>query len=169
MPHALPFLLMLLVSQSPLAMNNGSSRGNALDRNDALSYKDIALNAARVRYYLSTLTLRLGLPAYTSPPFEEDMRVFPKDVETLRHALTVNTRQHPASAAIKVAWEGDALTIQIDPQLKATHLDDEALLQSALTLIQQANNNKLPIINGRALKAALEKKDGIPVKIFKRR
>jgi hypothetical protein len=61
------------------------------------------------------------------------------------------------------------LTIQVSPTLKAKTTDYESLLQTALALIQQANNNQMPVINGRALKAALERKDGTPVEILKRK
>jgi hypothetical protein len=169
MHQALFFSLSLLASPLLLANPTFADSGGALGRAPTASYQDILLHDARSRYYLSALTLRLGIPAFANNVFEEDLAVYPKGRDILLNGILTQSSRQPTDAAIKVAWQNDALTIQVSPTLKAKATDYESLLQTALALIQQANNNQMPVINGRALKAALEQKDGIPVEILKRK
>ncbi len=167
MSRLLLFTLILFISRPALALDHSAGGDKSKNQNNVASYQDIVLNKVRSRYYLSTLTLRLGLPGYGKAVFEEDMGVYPKDAALLRNALLAQLTSYNPGEAIKVSVESNALIIQVDPQLKAMRVEYDALLQTALTLIQQANGNKLPLINGRALKTALVRKDGIPVDILK--
>lgn len=126
--------------------------------------KDIALNKRQAQYYLDVWTLRLGLPGYERRPFVDDMPLLPKDRVSLIEELLAYGH---SNAALKIAWQGEFLTIQVNPRL-TRGLRYEDLLHAALNLIQRANNNRLPLVSGRALKAALQQKTGQPVAIAKR-
>lgn len=167
MRQALLFTLMLLGSAALLADHVANSAGNA-SQSIAASYQDIALRTAKLRYALSIQTLQLGIPRYHNDAIEENWALYPQDHATLLNNLLKHANGHNANTAITVTWTGNALSIQLDPVLTA-QMDYQTLLQSALTLIQQANNNQMPIISGRALKTALEQKNGMPVVIFQRK
>jgi hypothetical protein len=169
MLRSLIFMLILLASRSLLAINNSLNSDKLNKQTVEVSYKDILLNDAISRYYLRVCVLRLGLPRYGNQSFEEEMADYPRDAETLLNTIFAKTSEKRSDEAIKVMWIDNVLTIRVDPALKSKHIDYEILLQTALTLIQQANNNKLPVINGRALKAAIEQKEGVPVEILKRK
>lgn len=161
------FTLALMSSSALWADTATHSAGNA-NQNTAASYQDIAVQAAQLRYGLTTQTLQLGIPRYHSDAIETDWAIYPPDHATLLNRLLRQTNGQQSDTAIKVIWVDNALKIQLDPALTA-QLNYQTLLQMALTLIQQANHNQMPIIEGRALKSALEQKNGVPVVIFQRK
>lgn len=128
---------------------------------------------------LGLFALRLALPGYlihsTNKPFGVGMRVshgcirmYPEDIEKLYPEIKVKTPVYIVNQPIKVGWFNDTLYIEVYPDLEDEARTYEERLEVALDLIEQANNGKIPVLNGAKLKTALEKSDGIPVAIFER-
>ena len=129
---------------------------------------------------LGLFAFRLGIPGYlihsTNKPYGVGMRVshgcirmYPEDIEKLFPEVKVRTPVHIVNQPIKVGWSGDTLYIEVYPDLQDSQLDNQQRrLDTALDLIELANNGKIPVIKGAALKIALEQSNGIPVAIFER-
>ncbi len=128
---------------------------------------------------LGLFALRLGIPGYlihsTNKPYGVGMRVshgcirmYPEDIKKLFPEVKVGTPVYIVNQPIKVGWSHDTLYIEVYPELEASQQDYRKRLDSALDLIEQANNGKIPVIKGAALKSALEQSNGIPVAIFER-
>ncbi|TXL14126.1 hypothetical protein BMR05_08695 [Methylococcaceae bacterium HT4] len=124
---------------------------------------------------LGLYAMRLGIPGYlihsTNKPYGVGMRVshgcirmYPEDIDTLFPLITVGTPVSIVNQAVKVAWAGDSLYIEVHPPLENHQTDN--LLDIALDLIEQANNGVLPILDGSALNDALTERKGLPIKIF---
>lgn len=128
------------------------------------SYRDIMLRDTQARYYLSALALRLGIPSDATAPFEQDLAVYPK----AQAILVSQIFRSSIDSALQLAWHNHTLTLQVNPALSVQAISYNALLQTALALIQEANNQRLPVLNGQALKTALENKTGVPTVIFHR-
>jgi L,D-transpeptidase ErfK/SrfK len=129
---------------------------------------------------LGLFALRLGIPGYlihsTNKPYGVGMRVshgcirmYPEDIEKLFPEVKVRTPVHIVNQPIKVGWSGSTLYIEVYPDLQDSQLNyQQRRLENALDLIELANNGKIPVIKGAALKSALEQSNGIPVAIFER-
>ncbi|MGR9099620.1 MAG: L,D-transpeptidase family protein [Gammaproteobacteria bacterium] len=128
---------------------------------------------------LGLFAMRLGIPGYlihsTNKPFGVGMRVshgcirmYPEDIEILFPSIPVGAPVMIVNQPIKVGWLNDTLYIQVYPELEEEEADYEERLEIALNLIQKANNNKLPILDGSVLRKALEERIGIPVAIHSR-
>ncbi len=128
---------------------------------------------------LGLFAMRLGIPGYlihsTNKPYGVGMRVshgcirmYPEDIEKLYPEIKVGIAVYIVNQPIKVGWSGDTLYIEVHPDLEESPEAYESRLDTALNLIEQANNGKIPVINGAKLKHALEQSDGIPVAIFER-
>ncbi|NOR79690.1 MAG: L,D-transpeptidase family protein [Methyloprofundus sp.] len=126
---------------------------------------------------LGLYAIRLGIPGYlihsTNKPYGVGMRVshgcirmYPEDIARLFPMIKVNTAVTIVNQAVKVGWFKGSLYIEVHPSLEDHESDD--LLDNALDLIEQANNGVLPVISGAALRSALTKKQGLPIKIFER-
>jgi len=128
---------------------------------------------------LGLFALRLGIPGYlihsTNKPYGVGMRVshgcirmYPEDIKKLFPEVKVDTPVYIVNQPIKVGWSHDTLYIEVHPDLDASQQNYQKRLDSALDLIERANNGKIPVIKGAALKSALEQSNGIPVAIFER-
>ncbi len=128
---------------------------------------------------LGLFALRLGVPGYlihsTNKPYGVGMRVshgcirmYPEDIEKLFPQVKTGTKVHIVDQSIKVGWSKNILYIEVYPDLEGKELNYEHKLDLALNLIEQENNNRLPVIDGGSLKQALENNNGIPVAIYKR-
>ncbi|NOQ14948.1 MAG: L,D-transpeptidase family protein [Methyloprofundus sp.] len=126
---------------------------------------------------LGLYAIRLEVPGYlihsTNKPFGVGMRVshgcirmYPEDIARLFPLIKVNTTVTIVNQAIKVGWFRNNLYIEVHPALEGHEPDN--LLDQALDLIEQANNGVLPVISGAALRNALTKKQGLPIKIFEK-
>ncbi len=97
------------------------------------------------------------------------IRMYPEDIEKLFPIIPVGTPVHIVNQPIKVGWLNNTLYIEVHPKLEEHAGEDyESLLEEALNLIEKANNQQLPVLDGAALRQALEKKNGVPVAIFHR-
>jgi len=128
---------------------------------------------------LGLFAIRLGVPGYlihsTNKPYGVGMRVshgcirmYPEDIEKLFPQVKIGTSVYIVNQPIKVGWSNNVLYIEVHPELEGNELDYEDRLNQSLDLIEQANNGQLPVVNGSALKQALQKSNGIPVAIFDR-
>ena len=128
---------------------------------------------------LGLFAIRLGVPGYlihsTNKPYGVGMRVshgcirmYPEDIERLFPKVRRGTLVHIVNQPIKVGWSKNKLYIEVHPELedKKTHYVQQ--LNTALDLIEQANNKILPVIDGHLLKQALEQQNGVPVAIFEK-
>ncbi len=128
---------------------------------------------------LGLFALRLGVPGYlihsTNKPYGVGMRVshgcirmYPEDMEKFFYQVSRGTPVYIVNQAIKVGWSRNKLYIEVHPELEGKEKNYTERLALALDLIQQENNNQLPVLRGSVLRQALEQRNGIPVVIFKR-
>lgn len=125
---------------------------------------------------LGKYAMRLGIPGYlihsTNKPFGIGMRVthgcvrmYPEDIERLFPMVPVGTPVTLVNQPIKVGWFAGNLYIEVHPPLDPEAQAYDKMLEEALARIQ-AKTGTLPIrIDGSALKEALLRQDGIPVRI----
>jgi len=129
---------------------------------------------------LGLFALGLNIPGYlihgTNKPYGVGMRVshgcvrmYPEDIEKMFSQVKVGTRVTIVNQPIKVGWSEKELYIEVHPQLEGEELDFEKRLDTAMTLIEKANENKIPVLDGHALKKALQQSTGIPVVIYSKR
>ncbi|MCK5829005.1 MAG: L,D-transpeptidase family protein [Methylococcales bacterium] len=129
---------------------------------------------------LGLYALRLGVQGYlihsTNKPYGVGMRVshgcirmYPEDIEKLFPEVKVGTKVNIINQAIKVGWSNNKLYLEIHPKLDAKNESYKEKLSEVLNLIVKKNNNKMPIINGKALRQAIKRSDGIPVSIAMRK
>lgn len=128
---------------------------------------------------LGLFAFRLGIPGYlihsTNKTNGVGMRVshgcirmYPADIEQFFPMVKVGTSVNIVNQPIKVGWYRDTLYMEVYPQMEETPATYEQRLHSALSLIEQANGGKMPVIKGSVLKLALEKPSGIPVAVYER-
>lgn len=127
---------------------------------------------------LGLFALRLGVPGYlihsTNKPFGVGMqvshgciRMYPEDIEKIFPNVEVGTPVYIVNQPIKVGWSENILYIEVYQGLKGNKLSYEKKLDTALLLIEQANNNQMPVLDGHALKLAIVQSDGVPVPVYK--
>jgi L,D-transpeptidase ErfK/SrfK len=125
---------------------------------------------------LGNYALRLGLPGYlihsTNKPFGVGMRVthgcvrmYPEDIEILFPSVPVGTPVQIVDQPIKIGWLFDTLFIEVHPPLEEKHQDPDVLVASAMDLINAAWEQRPLVLDGQALKKALQEQSGIPVAI----
>ncbi len=128
---------------------------------------------------LGRYAMRLGVPGYlihgTNKPYGVGMRVshgcvrmYPEDIDRLFPEVRVGTPVYIVNQPIKVGWLDNTLYIEVYPPLEGENPGYQALLETALDLIEKANDNRIPVLDGAALRMALEEQTGIPVAIFQR-
>jgi len=129
---------------------------------------------------LGLFAIRLAVPGYlihsTNKPYGVGMRVshgcirmYPEDIEKLFPQVNRGTAVYIVNQAIKMGWSGNKLYIEAYPELEGKETSYGEQLNVALDLIEQANNQQMPVINARVLKKALQERNGIPVAIFERK
>jgi len=127
---------------------------------------------------LGRYALRLGIPGYlihsTNKPYGLGMRVshgcirmYPEDIERLFGRIRVNTPVHIIDEPIKLGWLADTLFIEVHPPLEEDEARQRDLLRSTLELIHQERERRPFLLDGAALKMAVEERRGIPVPISK--
>jgi L,D-transpeptidase ErfK/SrfK len=125
---------------------------------------------------LGNYALRLARPGYlihsTNKPFGVGMRVthgcvrmYPEDIEILFPAVPVGTAVQIADQPIKIGWLFDTLFIEVHPPLEEKKQEPAVLVESAMDLINAAWEQRPLVLNGQALKKALQEQTGIPVPI----
>lgn len=128
---------------------------------------------------LGLFAFRLGIPGYlihsTNVVNGVGMRVshgcirmYPVDIEQFFPMVKVGSQVNIVNQPIKVGWYHDTLYMEAYPAMEETPATYEQRLHMALSLIEQANGGKMPVIKGSVLKAAVEKSTGIPTAIYER-
>ncbi|MFQ5643299.1 MAG: L,D-transpeptidase family protein [Thiogranum sp.] len=125
---------------------------------------------------LGRYALRLGIPGYlihsTNRPFGVGMRVthgcvrmYPEDIEGLFPDVPVGTPVQIVNQPVKIGWLFDTLFIEIHPPLEEQSEAPGALLETAMDLINAAWMQRHFVLDTQALKAAVNRANGIPLPI----
>jgi len=129
---------------------------------------------------LGLFAMRLGIPGYlihgTNKPFGVGMRVshgcvrmYPEDIEKLFPEVNVGMPVYIVNQPIKVGWWNKKIYIEVYPQLEGEELPYEMLYEQTMELIKETffkhNYQQELVVDGQALRKALEQKDGRPVAI----
>jgi L,D-transpeptidase ErfK/SrfK len=127
---------------------------------------------------LGRFALRLAIPGYlihsTNKPYGLGMRVshgcirmYPEDIEKLFSRVRVNNPVHIVNQPVKLGWLADTLFVEVHPPLEEDeeHLRD--LLRSTLELVHTEWERRPFVLDGAALKRAVEERLSIPVPISK--
>jgi L,D-transpeptidase ErfK/SrfK len=128
---------------------------------------------------LGLFAFRLGVPGYLIHSTQKTngigmrvshgcMRMYPEDIEKFFPLVKVGTPVNIINQPIKVGWYYDTLYMEVYPEMEETPATFEQRLQTALTLLEQANGGQMPIVKGSILKQALAKPSGLPIAIFER-
>ena len=134
---------------------------------------------------LGLFAIRLGIPGYlihgTNKPYGVGMRVshgcvrmYPEDIEKLFPEVNVGLPVYIVNQPVKIGWFNKKIYIEVHPQLEGEELAYEVLYEQTMELIKEAffkryklewaNQSNL-VINAKALRLALQQKDGLPVAI----
>ncbi len=94
------------------------------------------------------------------------IRMYPEDVERLFPLVSVGTQVNLVNQPVKLGWQGDVLYVEVSEPLDEDGIGYDQLLSQALSLIQKKTANRPDfVLNGEALKEALQKPSGLPVPI----
>jgi L,D-transpeptidase ErfK/SrfK len=96
------------------------------------------------------------------------VRMYPEDIDQLYHLVSEGTVVYIVKQPIKVGWLDNVLYVESHPDLEGEETTFNQRLESALALIQKANNNESPELNQAVLTEALEKQTGNPMAIYER-
>ena len=135
---------------------------------------------------LGRYAIRLGIPGYlihsTNKPYGVGMRVthgcvrmYPEDIEALFNDIPVGTPVQIVNQPIKLGWLADTLFIELHPPLDEDLHQYEDYLQRVLDAIAEfivdrdttleGDATRTFTLNGKAIRQAVEEKNGIPVAI----
>lgn len=128
---------------------------------------------------LGLFAFRLGIPGYlihsTNKTNGVGMRVshgcirmYPDDIEQFFPMVKEGTQVNIVNQPIKLGWYRDTLYMETYPDMEEHPTTYEQRLNTALSLIEQANGGKMPVIKGSVLRMALVKPSGLPVAIYER-
>lgn len=120
--------------------------------------------------------MRLGVPGYlihgTNKPAGVGMRVthgcvrmFPEDIESLFVEVPVGTPVHIVNQPVKLGWLAGTLFVEVHLPLEEDSELREKLLRHTLDLIHEEREKRPLVLDGAALKRAVEQHLGIPVAV----
>ncbi len=95
------------------------------------------------------------------------IRMYPEDIAKLFPLVNVGTPVRLVNQPIKLGWQGDDLYMEVHQPLDEDRLSYDELLSNALTLIEKKNASRGVVLNGGAIRQAIEKPSGIPVLVSK--
>jgi len=127
---------------------------------------------------LGRYAMRLGIPGYlihsTNKPYGLGMRVshgcirmYPEDIERLFERVKVNTPVHIIDEPIKLGWLADTLFVEVHPPLEEDLERSYDLMRATLNLVHRERERRPFVVDGPALRQAVEEQMGIPVPISK--
>jgi L,D-transpeptidase ErfK/SrfK len=127
---------------------------------------------------LGRYAMRLGVPGYlihsTNKPYGLGMRVshgcirmYPEDIERLFDRVQVNTPVHIIDEPVKLGWLADTLFVEVHPPLEEDEERQRDLMRSTLELIHRERELRPFVLDGPALKWAVQEQLGIPVPVSK--
>jgi L,D-transpeptidase ErfK/SrfK len=122
--------------------------------------------------------LRLNLPGYlihgTNRPFGVGMRVthgcvrmLPEDIEDLFERVSVGTPVQILNQPVKVGWHDDVLYVEVHPPLEEDEEAQRNLMRYTLERVYEALEKRPAVLDAKALRQAVEKRNGIPVAVSK--
>ncbi len=125
---------------------------------------------------LGRYALRLGRPGYlihgTSKPYGVGMRVthgcirlLPEDIEELFGRVTEGTLVQIVNQPVKTGWQGDVLYVEVHPPLEEDETPQLDLLRFTLERVYAELRHRPAVLNGRALRRAVEEMHGLPVAV----
>jgi L,D-transpeptidase ErfK/SrfK len=129
---------------------------------------------------LGRYAMRLGLPGYlihsTNKPYGVGMRVthgcvrmYPEDIEKLFDKIPVGTPVQIVNQPVKVGWLAEALFLEVHPYLDEDREKYGDLTQMVLDVIADAiaesGTDRSVALSGRAIRTAIEERNGMPVLI----
>ena len=83
--------------------------------------------------------------------------------------MQVGISVYIVNQTVKVGWWNKRIYIEVHPQLEGEELAYEVLYEQSMELIKKTffkhNYQKKLVVDGQALRKALEQKDGLPVAI----
>lgn len=125
---------------------------------------------------LGDYALRLALPGYlihgTNRPYGVGMqvshgciRMLPEDIEYLFPQVPTGTAVRIVNQPAKAGWHGDELYLEVHPPLEADENSRAALVEAVNEAIQAARFGRSVELDNRAITAAIDAPDGMPVRI----
>ena len=127
---------------------------------------------------LGEFALRLGRPGYlihgTNKPYGVGMRVthgcvrlLPEDIEELFVRVAAGTKVQIVNQPVKIGWHRGVLYAEIHPPLDEDEAAREDLLRFTLERVYAELAQNPAVLDGQALRQAVEKAHGVPVAISK--
>lgn len=95
------------------------------------------------------------------------IRMYPEDIAKLFPLVNVGSPVRLVNQPIKLGWQGDDLYMEVHQPLDEDRMSYDELLSTALALIEKKNASRGVVLNGGAIRAAIEKPSGVPVLISK--
>jgi L,D-transpeptidase ErfK/SrfK len=93
------------------------------------------------------------------------IRMYPEDIERLFPEVSVGTAVNLVNQPVKVGWSGGTLYIEVHQPLDEDTMSYQQLLDAAMAAIAKKTANKSILLNGAALKSALQQPSGVPIAI----
>ncbi|HYE34005.1 L,D-transpeptidase family protein [Methylocaldum sp.] len=129
---------------------------------------------------LGRFALRLGVPGYLIHGTGIDkaygigmrvthgcIRMYPEDIERLYPLVNVGTPVHLVNQPVKLGWSDGTLYMEVHQPLDEDRMTYEQLLDSAMDMIEKKTARQQVVLDGAALKQALQQPSGVPVAISK--
>jgi L,D-transpeptidase ErfK/SrfK len=125
---------------------------------------------------LGTRALRLSIPGYlihgTNKPYGVGMRVthgcvrlLPEDIEQLFDRVKVGTPVQIVNQPVKTGWQDGVLYVEVHPPLDEDPTAQEDRLRFTLERVYAALQQRPAVLDGRALRRAVEEMHGVPVAV----
>ncbi len=125
---------------------------------------------------LGEYALRLAVPGYlihgTNKPYGVGMRVthgcvrlLPEDIAGLFEAVPVGTPVQIVNQPVKAGWEDGVLYLEVHPPLDEDPTSRGDLLRFALEIVYAELERKPAVLDGAALRRAVEEARGFPVAV----
>ena len=127
---------------------------------------------------LGAFAMGLSMPGYlihgTNKPAGVGMRVshgcirmYPEDIEQLFDKVPVGTPVQIINQPVKLGWLADTLYLEIHPPMDDTGDNPVIDMQTVLDRIAEFIGERPVLLNGRAIRLAVETQHGMPVAITK--
>jgi len=129
---------------------------------------------------LGRFAMRLGVPGYLIHGTGVDkaygigmrvthgcIRMYPEDIERLYPLVNVGSPVHLVNQPVKMGWSNGTLYMEVHQPLDEDRMTYEQLLDSAMDMIEKKTKMRQVVLDGAAVKQALQQPTGVPVAISK--
>lgn len=129
---------------------------------------------------LGQFAMKLGVPGYLIHGTDVDkaygigmrvthgcIRMYPEDIAKLFPQVSVGTPVRLVNQPIKLGWAGEDLYMEVHQPLDEDRMSYDELLRLALGLIEKKTAGHGVVLDGAAVKKALEQPTGVPVLVSK--